>query len=94
MNGSGQTRNRRPRKLIVDTRAETAASVADSPALSTMAWNHCPRSMEYAHVSNDARSAVALQASQHVFGSTLDRIDVGPKASRRLGAGYEDHRDK
>jgi hypothetical protein len=63
MNGSGQTRNRRPRRLIVDTRAETAASAADSPALSTMAWNHCPRSMEYAGIAQSL-SVIALGASR------------------------------
>jgi len=39
------------RKLIVDTREESAAVAADSLALSTMAWNHCPRSLEYAATS-------------------------------------------
>jgi hypothetical protein len=33
---------------IVDTRTESAAIAADFVALSTMAWNHCPRSMEFA----------------------------------------------
>jgi CxxC motif-containing protein len=35
-------------ELIVDTCEESAAVAAESQALSTMAWNHCPRSMEYA----------------------------------------------
>jgi hypothetical protein len=34
---------------------ESAAIAADFAALSTMAWNHCPRSMEYAKWS--ARAA-------------------------------------
>jgi hypothetical protein len=33
---------------IMDTREESAAIAADSLALSTMAWNHCPFWMEYA----------------------------------------------
>jgi hypothetical protein len=35
-------------KLIVDSREESAAVAADSRALFTMVWNHCPRSLEYA----------------------------------------------
>jgi hypothetical protein len=30
------------RKLIVDTREESAAVAADARTLSTMTWNHCP----------------------------------------------------
>jgi hypothetical protein len=46
---AGETDEKSPsRKLIVDTRTESVSSAADSQALSTMAWNHCPRSLEYA----------------------------------------------
>jgi hypothetical protein len=38
------------RKLIVDTPEDSAAVAADSPALSTMVWNHCPSWVEYAAV--------------------------------------------
>jgi hypothetical protein len=33
--------------IIVDNQEESAAAAADFAALSTMAWNHRPRSMEY-----------------------------------------------
>jgi hypothetical protein len=55
MNGGGQKANRRLRQLIVDTLAESVADAADPPALSTMAWNHCPRSLEYA-IQEERRS--------------------------------------
>jgi hypothetical protein len=38
------TENSPCRHLIVDTQTESAAEAADFAELSTMAWNHCPRS--------------------------------------------------
>jgi len=48
----------------VDTRAESAAIAANFAALFTMAWNHCPRSMEYAIHDQRAKRMVKKQQTR------------------------------
>jgi hypothetical protein len=42
----------------MDTSEESAAFAAESPALSTMTWNHCPRSMEYSPTGSEVLTEV------------------------------------
>jgi hypothetical protein len=74
------------KQLIVDSDEESAALAADSPALSTMAWNRCPLWVEYA-------LAKALRSKKStVLMELVDRVKAIPEGEAALIVTFKDER--
>jgi hypothetical protein len=69
--------------IIVDNREESAAAAADFAALSTMAWNHRPRSMEY------SRHRTARLNDR--FKKALSRFQAGQNLGETTQEGWAAH---
>ena len=91
MNAGDDDGNRRPNNLIMDSSEESAAVAADSPALSTMVWNHCPLWVEYARelkFSSNNSSRHRRQCAEAPFsfrGKTEHGLDVLTTQLREIG---------